>query len=101
MILSTIAWSAGSTAALPVETVLFILLICFVIYLPLNLIGAVYARRRTRETLSNIQSQISIKKPIPEKPFLKSFPVFFLIAGLLSFNCMILEMYYIYNSIWG
>ena len=44
--LNTIAWGVGSTAALPFNTIAFIIFIWLIIYVPLQIIGALTARMR-------------------------------------------------------
>ena len=104
----------ASTYALPIETIIQLLLLCFFFLLPLGVIGGYYgnsqnnlfARWMARDsnyllygysspTLS--QSTTQIPKPTP---FLLTFVPSTLIFGLVPFGIVYVELLYIFNSVW-
>ena len=65
--LNSLAWSYGSTAALPFTTVLFIIVLCLLVYLPLTLIGGLTGRMRSKDTVPyNEEKCAKIPKEIPQ-----------------------------------
>ena len=64
--LNTIAWSAGSTAALPFKTIIYIILMWLFIYVPLTLVGALTARIRVGDSLPFSNERLPrLKREIP------------------------------------
>ncbi len=81
------AWSHGSTAALPFTTVLFILFLWVIIYLPLNLFGGLTGRIRNKNVLPYSEEKfLKIPREIPNPKWYKSIYVHLLLSGLLPFR---------------
>lgn len=65
--LNTIAWSAGSTAALPFKTVIYLIILWVFVYLPLTLLGGLTARIRVGDSLPLSNERLPrLKREIPE-----------------------------------
>lgn len=65
--LNSLAWGYGSTAALPFATVLFILMLCLLVYFPLTLIGGLTGRMRSKDVVPYIDEKYAkIPKEIPQ-----------------------------------
>lgn len=100
--LNSLAWSYGSTAALPFTTIFFIIFLWIVVYLPLNLFGGLTGRIRNKDVLSyNDEKFMKIPKEIPSTIWYKSIYVHFFLSGFLPFSSIYLEMTYIFSSVWG
>lgn len=69
-ILNSIAWSNDSTAAVPFGSVFFVMLLWFIIYMPLTILGGITGKMKCEEILPNVDSSLPrLYKPVPEKKF--------------------------------
>lgn len=98
-ILNTIAIFYGSIAAIPLGTIVVVLVIWAFISLPLSLLGTVVGRNWSG-TPNNPCRVKNIPRPIPEKKWYLRPYVISLVGGLLPFASIFTEMYYIFASFW-
>lgn len=98
-ILNTIAIFYGSIAAIPLGTIVVVLVIWAFISLPLSLLGTVVGRNWSG-TPNNPCRVKNIPRPIPEKKWYLRPSVISLVGGLLPFASIFIEMYYIFASFW-
>eukprot|EP01017_Pseudomicrothorax_dubius_P035365 TRINITY_DN4941_c0_g1_i1.p1 TRINITY_DN4941_c0_g1~~TRINITY_DN4941_c0_g1_i1.p1 ORF type:complete len:604 (+),score=140.88 TRINITY_DN4941_c0_g1_i1:65-1876(+) len=100
-VLNNMAWAAGSTAALPITTILFIILLWALVTFPLTIIGGITGRLKSDSSIFEESRIPKIQKPIPDRPWYKS-PLFcFLVAGFIPFVAIYLELKFVYLSVWG
>ncbi|KAJ8030332.1 Transmembrane 9 superfamily member 2 [Holothuria leucospilota] len=90
-----IFWGYGSSAALPFPTLVILLGLWFVVYVPLVFIGSYVAfKQKSFEVPCAINE---IPRSIPKRKFLTSLtPV---IGGILPFGCLFIQLFFILNSI--
>ncbi|KAG5419000.1 TMN2 [Candida metapsilosis] len=90
--------SVDSSGAIPIGTMIAIVVIWFVISIPLSVIGSIVASKRPLLDVPVRTNQIP--RQIPQQPwYLKSIPVT-LISGIFPFGSIAVEMYFIYSSLW-
>lgn len=88
----------NSSGAIPVGTMLAIVVIWFVVSVPLSVVGSVLASKRPLLTVPVRTNQIP--RQVPKQPwYLRTIPVM-LIAGIFPFGSIAVEMYFIYTSLW-
>lgn len=87
-----------SSGAIPVGTMVAIIVIWFAISIPLSVVGSILASKRPLLSIPVRTNQIP--RQIPQQPwYLKSIPVM-VIAGIFPFGSIAVEMYFIYSSLW-
>ncbi|GKU93832.1 hypothetical protein SLEP1_g7395 [Rubroshorea leprosula] len=99
-ILNTIAVSYGAMAALPVSTIFVIILIYTFVTTPLLALGGVIGHRFR----SDFQAPCATKRfprEIPPLAWYRKTPCQMFLAGFFSFSAIVLELFYIYASLWG
>jgi len=102
MLLNNIAWAVNSTAALPFSSVMFVIFIWALVTLPLTVLGGITGRVRTDETLNDVGGKLpKMARVIPPLPFYHKPWFTILMAGLLPFSAMNVELYYAFSAIWG
>jgi transmembrane 9 superfamily member 2/4 len=97
-ILNLFLWAKSSSGAVPFTTMLFLVIIWFLISLPLSFLGSwlgfrqapIAAPVRTNQIPRQIPSAPGYMRPIPSM----------LIVGLLPFGAIFVELYFIMSSIW-
>lgn len=90
--------SVQSSGAIPMGTMIAIIVIWFVISIPLSVIGSILASKKPLLTVPVRTNQIP--RQIPPQPwYLRTIPVM-LISGIFPFGSIAVEMYFIYSSIW-
>eukprot|EP01016_Furgasonia_blochmanni_P033307 TRINITY_DN3472_c0_g3_i3.p1 TRINITY_DN3472_c0_g3~~TRINITY_DN3472_c0_g3_i3.p1 ORF type:complete len:590 (-),score=141.94 TRINITY_DN3472_c0_g3_i3:201-1970(-) len=99
-ILNNLAWAEGSTAALPIGTILFIVLLWGLVSFPLTVVGGISGRLRTKDVIADDKLP-KAQKPLPMLPWYKRWFVSAFVAGLIPFTAIYLELSYIFKSVWG
>lgn len=90
--------SVDSSGAIPVGTMVAIVVIWFVISIPLSVVGSILAVKRPKLDVP-VRTNL-IPRQIPPQPwYLKLIPVT-LISGIFPFGSIAVEMYFIYSSLW-
>ncbi|XP_008461519.2 transmembrane 9 superfamily member 5 isoform X4 [Cucumis melo] len=99
-ILNIIAISNGTTAALPIGTIIVILLIYVFISLPLLVFGGIIGHRFRSEFQAPCATKRNPRE-IPPLAWFRKLPCQMFISGLLSFSAVVLELHHLYASMWG
>ncbi|PGH23583.1 hypothetical protein AJ80_02363 [Polytolypa hystricis UAMH7299] len=97
-VLNFFVWIKGSSGAVPFLTMVFTVLLWFVISVPLSVAGswvgfrqaAIEGPTKTNQIPRQIPPAVGSLRPIPST----------LISGLLPFAAIFVELYFIMNSIW-
>lgn len=98
-IVNSMAWSAGSSAAMPFGTIMVVICVYSFITIPLTIAGAI--RGRLVGPYETPCKTNQIRRQVPEVPFWKGSIVTFLLAGILPFSAIYIELHYIFVSVWG
>lgn len=68
----------------------------------MTVLGSITGRIKCNEVLPNVESRLPrLCKEIPKKKFYEQGLFQFLIAGILPFSSMYLELYFVIHSVWG
>eukprot|EP01015_Nassula_variabilis_P007587 TRINITY_DN1582_c0_g1_i8.p1 TRINITY_DN1582_c0_g1~~TRINITY_DN1582_c0_g1_i8.p1 ORF type:complete len:463 (-),score=127.17 TRINITY_DN1582_c0_g1_i8:63-1451(-) len=99
-ILNNLAWAYGSSAAIPFGTIVIILLMWAVVTFPLTILGGITGRMKAKDSVLDDKFS-KLMKPIPVLLWYRKAPISFLIAGIIPFSAVYLQLNYIFQSIWG
>ncbi|XP_022142547.1 transmembrane 9 superfamily member 5 isoform X2 [Momordica charantia] len=99
-ILNIVAISNGTTAALPIGTIIVILIIYTFISLPLLAFGGIIGHRFRSEFQAPCATKRNPRE-IPPLAWFRKLPCQMFISGLLSFSAVVLELHHLYASMWG
>mmetsp|Transcript_27326 Transcript_27326/g.55847 ORF Transcript_27326/g.55847 Transcript_27326/m.55847 type:complete len:588 (-) Transcript_27326:47-1810(-) len=98
--LNMVAIAYNSLAAIPIGTMMVLLLIWALVSCPLVLFGTIVGRNMT--TPYQPPTRISaIPRQIPEKRWYLQSAVLLPLGGLLPFGSIFIEMYFIFTSFWN
>lgn len=89
---------AKSSGAIPVGTMIAIVLIWFVISVPLSVFGSLWQSKRSIFSVPVRTNQIPRQIPKQEW-YLRTVPAMF-ISGLFPFGSIAVELYFIFSSLW-
>ncbi|VDP23569.1 unnamed protein product [Soboliphyme baturini] len=92
-------WASESSAAVPFTTLLVLLLLWIGVSLPLTFIGAYMGFKKKAIQFPVRTNQIPRQIP-PHLVLSKMFPSMFM-GGVLPFGCVLVQMFFIFNSIWA
>lgn len=96
--LDLILVASRSSGAVPFGTMMALLAMWLLIFVPLSVMGSYFGFRKSRIEPPVRTNQIP--RQIPEQPFyLRSTPSIFM-GGILPFGAIFIELYFIMNSIW-
>ncbi|TGZ71174.1 hypothetical protein CRM22_002799 [Opisthorchis felineus] len=98
-ILNLALWILRSANALPFGTIVALLALWFGVSLPLCFIGAFFGFKK-----SAIEVPVRTNQIPRQIPFLTAYgrpTVTFFLGGLLPFSCIFIQLFFIFNSIWG
>ena len=98
-VLNLCVWAEGSTKAVPFGTMLVVLLLWACISLPLVFFGA-YVGYRKDAIKPPVNTTSNIARPIPEQPWYLSNVFTVIIAGILPFGAVFVELWFILSSLW-
>lgn len=98
-VLNGIAVLYNSMAAMSFGTMLLILAIWLFVSFPLVVAGTIVGRRFTKE--NDHPCRVIGTRPIPNNPFLAKPWTLALLAGLLPYGSIFIEMYFIFTSFWN
>jgi hypothetical protein len=98
-LLNTTAIAKSSTAALPIGTILVVLLLFVCVAFPLTVFGGI-AGHNSREYEPPCRTS-RVERQIPSVPWYRSAPVQMFMAGFLPFSAISIELHYIFASVWG
>lgn len=98
-LLNTTAIAKSSTAALPVGTILVVLLLFVCVAFPLTVFGGI-AGHNSREYEPPCRTS-KVPRQIPAVPWYRAAPAQMFMAGFLPFSAISIELHYIFASVWG
>jgi transmembrane 9 superfamily protein 1 len=99
-IVNSVAWSMGSTQALPYTTIILLMLIWLIVGFPLTVLGGIVGKNMTGEFNAPCRTK-NIAREIPPVPWYRSTPVHMAVGGFLPFSAISVELYYIFATLWG
>ncbi|XP_060535873.1 transmembrane 9 superfamily member 3 [Cylas formicarius] len=95
-----IAMYYHASRAIPFETMIAVVCLCFFVILPLTLVGTVLGRNLAGQP--DYPCRINaVPRPIPEKKWFMEPGVIILLGGVLPFASIFIEMYFIFTSFWA
>lgn len=105
-IVNIIALTYHSTAALPFRTTLFLATCWLCITFPLLIIGAIIGRRHANLSLERGKKPFPCRanrlaREIPRSGLTASPWLHSVLAGLLPFSAIYMELHYVFRSLWG
>ncbi|KAA3677908.1 transmembrane 9 superfamily member 3 [Paragonimus westermani] len=95
-----IAMYYHTSRAIPFLTMLAVAAIVLFVIIPLNLVGTVLGRNLCGHTEYPCRVN-AVPKPIPEKKWFMEPGFLILLAGLLPFGSIFIELYFIFTSFWA
>ncbi|XP_031502659.1 transmembrane 9 superfamily member 3-like [Nymphaea colorata] len=98
--LNTVAIVYSATAALPVGTILVILLIWALVTSPLLVLGGIAGKNSKTEFQAPCRTK-KYPREIPPLPWYRGTIPQMAMAGFLPFSAIYIELYYIFASVWG
>ncbi|KAL8094280.1 hypothetical protein AgCh_035978 [Apium graveolens] len=99
-ILNTVAISFGATAALPLGTIVVILLLYTLVAMPLLALGGMIGHRLSSEFQAPSVTK-RVARDIPSLTWYMKTPGQMFVGGLLPFSAIVLELHHLYASMWG
>lgn len=99
-ILNIVAISFGATAALPLGTIVVILLLYALVAMPLLALGGMIGYRLSSEFQAPSVTK-RVAREIPSLTWYMKTPGQMFIGGLLPFSAIVLELHHLYASMWG
>ncbi|KAM0286512.1 hypothetical protein ACHAQH_000940 [Verticillium albo-atrum] len=97
-LLDLFLWAKQSSGAVPLSTMLIIILIWFIISIPLSVAGS-WLGFRAEAIESPVRTNQIPRQVPPVTTYLKPIPSM-LIVGLLPFGAIFVELYFIMSSVW-
>lgn len=108
---NSVAWSYGSSSALPAQTIVLIILLWALVSFPLTIFGSMRARASYQGKVGaggNASGLLDapcktnrVEREIPPAVWYRSPALHLLIAGFLPFSAIYLELHYIFASAFG
>ncbi|XP_015169592.1 transmembrane 9 superfamily member 4-like [Solanum tuberosum] len=98
--LNTVAFNYGSTAALPLGTIVVILLLWVLLALPSLVLGAISGKRIRSEFQAPCHTT-KCPREVPPQRWYRRVITQMAMAGLLPFAVINIQLYYIFASVWG
>ncbi|KAM7484754.1 hypothetical protein LguiA_000763 [Lonicera macranthoides] len=98
--LNTVANAYRATAALPLAKIVIIFLIWAILASPLLFLGGIYGKYSKFEFQAPCRTN-NIPREIPPLHWCRGIIPQMVLAGILPFSVMYLELYYIFASAWG
>lgn len=99
-ILNIVAISFGATAALPLGTIVVILLLYTLVAMPLLALGGMIGHRYSSEFQAPSVTK-RVAREIPSLTWYMKTPGQMFVGGLLPFSAIVLELHHLYASMWG
>jgi hypothetical protein len=97
-LMNLFVWARGASGAVPFGTMLVLVLLWFLISVPLSLVGSWIGFKAQPVSTPTRTNQIPRQIP-PASGYLRPVPSM-LLAGVLPFGAIFVELYFIMNSIW-
>jgi len=98
-VLNFVALGYGSLSAIPISTMIVVILIWLFVCAPLTLVGTIVGRNLAG--VSDNPCRINpVPRLIPEKPWYMQPWMYVALGGILPFGSIFIEMYFIFTSFW-
>jgi len=98
-ILQVLTMSYGVQATVPFSSIFMLVALWVLLALPLTILGTIVGRHWSGS--SSFPCRVNqVPRQIPEKPFLMRRWVTVLVAGILPFSSVFIEVYFIFTSVW-
>jgi len=97
---NTVAIIYNTTAAVPAQTIVLIILLIAFVGFPLTIIGGI-AGRRTAGSFEAPCRTKNFPREIPPIAWYRSLPFQMVMSGFLPFSAIYIELFYLYSSVWG
>ncbi|KAN0035652.1 hypothetical protein ACTA71_004936 [Dictyostelium dimigraforme] len=97
---NTVAITWHSTVALPILTMIEVITIWLFVGFPLTVVGGIAGRRLSENFDAPCRTK-NFPREIPPIQWYRRLPCQILIAGFLPFSAIYIELFYIFNSVWG
>jgi transmembrane 9 superfamily protein 2/4 len=97
-ILNLIVWAEGSVRAIPFGSMVVVIMLWFLVSVPLVCVGGYMGYKKKVADFPVAVGKTP--RPIPPQPFYWSLPIACLVAGILPFSAVFVELFFIYSSIW-
>ena len=97
---NTVAIAFRSTAALPFGTICVVILIWGLVTFPLTVLGAIAGKNAKSEFRPPCRTS-KYPREVPPLPAYRAALPQMLMAGILPFSAVYIELYYIFASVWG
>ncbi|GAM27660.1 hypothetical protein SAMD00019534_108360, partial [Acytostelium subglobosum LB1] len=97
---NTVAVTWHSTVAIPILTIIEVLTIWAFVGFPLTVIGGIAGRRLSGQLEVPCRTK-NFPREIPPIPWYRRLPFQMMMAGFLPFSAIYIELFYIFNSVWG
>ena len=102
VICNTVAIAYRSTAALPLGTILSMVLLWALFTFPSTVFGAIVAKNRPAPLLAPQHHRTArYPRAVPPGPWHRAAVPRMALAGFLPFTAIYIELYYIFSSVWG
>lgn len=98
IIMNIVALSQGSSDAVPVTTMIVLLVLWFGISTPLVFFGAYFGYKQ--DAIEFPVNTSSIPRQIPDQPWFMGVPFSLIVGGILPFGACFVELYFILASVW-
>ncbi|KJE91774.1 transmembrane 9 superfamily member 1 [Capsaspora owczarzaki ATCC 30864] len=99
-IINSIAWAYESTQALPVSKILIVMCLWLFVGFPLTVVGGIVGKNSAASFDAPVRTK-NIPREIPPASFFRSTPALMIAGGFLPFSAISIELYYIFDTLWG
>mmetsp|Transcript_12930 Transcript_12930/g.24417 ORF Transcript_12930/g.24417 Transcript_12930/m.24417 type:complete len:625 (+) Transcript_12930:70-1944(+) len=99
VVINTTAIFYRATMTVPFKTIFIILVLFLAVCVPLHTVGTLLGRRAAAERSFPCRVH-HLKRPIPTKHWAFT-PIMTMVAGIVPFGCLFIEMYFILSAVWS
>ncbi|CAL1148391.1 unnamed protein product [Cladocopium goreaui] len=99
VVINTTAIFYRATMTVPFKTIFIIIVLFLAVCVPLHTVGTLLGRRAAAERSFPCRVH-HLKRPIPTKHWAFT-PVMTMVAGIVPFGCLFIEMYFILSAVWS
>jgi len=99
VVINTTAIFYRATMTVPFKTIFIIIVLFLAVCVPLHTVGTLLGRRAASERSFPCRVH-HLKRPIPTKHWAFT-PVMTMVAGIVPFGCLFIEMYFILSAVWS
>jgi len=99
IVINTTAICYRATMTVPFKTFFIIVILFLAVCVPLHTVGTLLGRRAAAERSFPCRVH-HLKRPIPTKHWAFT-PIMTMVAGIVPFGCLFIEMYFILSAVWS